>query len=177
MQEGLGRFRAGADADLLGRKDFVFDAHFLAEWRRRFPQAEVHRFADAGHYVLEDAGPEIIPLVRGFPGRGHRLPRPPVDIARHSTFVNIAAHLPAHGPAMSVPTAAVLPPVAQGRAHRRFAMPLHLQELDGESDRLAARVCSSRHLPRHADRADGPAGPRVLRPDLRPVQARRGRSS
>ena len=49
-----------------GEKDFVFDQHFLEEWRRRFPSAEVHAFADAGHFVLEDAGEEIIPLVRDF---------------------------------------------------------------------------------------------------------------
>jgi pimeloyl-ACP methyl ester carboxylesterase len=49
-----------------GLRDFVFDRHFLAEWERRFPLAEVHRFADAGHYVLEDAGEEILSLVRKF---------------------------------------------------------------------------------------------------------------
>jgi haloalkane dehalogenase len=49
-----------------GMRDFVFDHHFLDEWQRRFPKAEVHRFADAGHYVLEDAGEEILPLVRQF---------------------------------------------------------------------------------------------------------------
>jgi haloalkane dehalogenase len=48
-----------------GMRDFVFDADFLAEWERRFPDAEVHRFADAGHYVLEDAE-EVVPLIRGF---------------------------------------------------------------------------------------------------------------
>jgi haloalkane dehalogenase len=49
-----------------GMKDFVFDHHFLAEWVRRFPGAEVHRFARAGHYVLEDEGEQIVPLVRAF---------------------------------------------------------------------------------------------------------------
>jgi haloalkane dehalogenase len=49
-----------------GEKDFVFDRHFRDEWVRRFPKAEVHSFADAGHYVLEDAGEQIIPLVRDF---------------------------------------------------------------------------------------------------------------
>jgi haloalkane dehalogenase len=49
-----------------GMKDFVFDGDYLAEWTRRFPGAEVHRFEDAGHWVLEDAGEEIAPLVRGF---------------------------------------------------------------------------------------------------------------
>lgn len=49
-----------------GARDFVFDDHFLAEWRTRLPQAEVHRLADAGHYVLEDAADEIVPLVQDF---------------------------------------------------------------------------------------------------------------
>lgn len=51
---------------LWGEKDFVFDDHFLREWERLLPAAEVHRFADAGHYVLEDAGEEIVPLIRDF---------------------------------------------------------------------------------------------------------------
>jgi haloalkane dehalogenase len=37
-----------------GKHDFVFDTSYLAEWQRRFPNAEVHLFSDAGHYVLED---------------------------------------------------------------------------------------------------------------------------
>ena len=49
-----------------GMKDFVFDGEFLGEWTARFPAAEVHRFPDCGHYVLEDASREIVPLVRGF---------------------------------------------------------------------------------------------------------------
>ncbi len=49
-----------------GLKDFVFDGEFLDEWTARFPAAEVHRFPDCGHYVLEDASQEIVPLVRGF---------------------------------------------------------------------------------------------------------------
>ena len=49
-----------------GMKDFVFDGEFLDEWTTRFPSAEVHRFPDCGHYVLEDASQEIVPLVRRF---------------------------------------------------------------------------------------------------------------
>lgn len=52
-----------------GLRDFVFDHHFLAEWQRRLPDAEVHAFDDAGHYVLEDAGEEIEPLVTDFLAR------------------------------------------------------------------------------------------------------------
>jgi pimeloyl-ACP methyl ester carboxylesterase len=49
-----------------GLKDFVFDAHFLDEWKRRFPKAEVHEFPDCGHYILEDAAAEVLPLARKF---------------------------------------------------------------------------------------------------------------
>ena len=58
-----------ADVPMLicwGEKDFVFDASFLREWRRRFPCADVHTYPTAGHYVLEDAGDLIVPLVRRF---------------------------------------------------------------------------------------------------------------
>ncbi|PLX74205.1 MAG: alpha/beta hydrolase [Desulfuromonas sp.] len=49
-----------------GLKDFVFDQHFLKEWQRRFPMAEVHAFADCGHYILEDAKDEVIPIIDNF---------------------------------------------------------------------------------------------------------------
>ena len=49
-----------------GDRDFVFDRDYLAEWQRRFPQAQAYLFNDAGHYVLEDASDRIIPLVRSF---------------------------------------------------------------------------------------------------------------
>jgi haloalkane dehalogenase len=65
----LGRLEALPILICWGRQDFVFDDAFLAEWRRRLPRAEVHAFADAGHYVLEDAHEAIIPLVHDFLGR------------------------------------------------------------------------------------------------------------
>ncbi len=49
-----------------GGKDFCFNDHFYHEWQRRFPQAKCHYFPEAGHYVLEDAGEEIEPLVTAF---------------------------------------------------------------------------------------------------------------
>jgi haloalkane dehalogenase len=66
---GLGQFDARPVLICWGERDFVFDHHFLAVWERVLPHAEVHRFADAGHYVLEDAGDEIIALVQGFLAR------------------------------------------------------------------------------------------------------------
>jgi haloalkane dehalogenase len=44
----------------------VFDRHFLDEWIRRFPRAKVVRFADCGHYILEDATEEVVGEVRQF---------------------------------------------------------------------------------------------------------------
>jgi len=49
-----------------GMKDFIFDHHFLEEWEKRFPDAEFHRFEDVGHYILEDAPEDVIPLVQHF---------------------------------------------------------------------------------------------------------------
>ena len=51
-----------------GERDFVFDAPFLNKWLEYFPEAEVHRFADCGHYVLEDGGPALINTISNFIG-------------------------------------------------------------------------------------------------------------
>jgi haloalkane dehalogenase len=56
-----------------GERDFVFDPDYLAEWRRRFPHAEVHCFPGAGHYLLEDEPDAVADRVRDFLAR-HRLP-------------------------------------------------------------------------------------------------------
>ncbi len=66
VQEGLHRFRKVPTLICWGMKDFVFDDSFLREWRRHLPEAEVHTFSDCGHYILEDAGDDILPLVREF---------------------------------------------------------------------------------------------------------------
>jgi haloalkane dehalogenase len=49
-----------------GMRDFVFDEAFLNQWRAYYPTAQVHRFQAAGHYVLEDAGGELIPIIQRF---------------------------------------------------------------------------------------------------------------
>jgi haloalkane dehalogenase len=49
-----------------GELDFVFDTTFLAEWRRRFPKAQVHSYPEAGHYILEDMQTEVVPLIANF---------------------------------------------------------------------------------------------------------------
>ena len=49
-----------------GLRDFVFDRHFLEGFRRALPNAEVHAFEDANHYVLEDKHEVLVPAIRGF---------------------------------------------------------------------------------------------------------------
>ncbi len=49
-----------------GGRDWCFDLSFFESWRERFPQAEADVYADAGHYVLEDAHERIIPRLREF---------------------------------------------------------------------------------------------------------------
>ena len=65
-QDGLAALSSVPMLLCWGLKDFVFDSHFLDEWQRRFPAAKVHRFENCGHYILEDAEPEVIPLITNF---------------------------------------------------------------------------------------------------------------
>jgi pimeloyl-ACP methyl ester carboxylesterase len=51
-----------------GEKDFVFDAPFLNKWVEYFPDAEIHRFPDCGHYILEDGGLALINTISKFIG-------------------------------------------------------------------------------------------------------------
>ncbi|MFO7726554.1 MAG: alpha/beta fold hydrolase [Oceanipulchritudo sp.] len=51
---------------LWGMRDWCFHEGILAQWQRRLPEAEVHTFTDAGHYLLEDEGPEVIGRIGAF---------------------------------------------------------------------------------------------------------------
>ena len=72
VEEAGRRLREFADRPALlgwGLKDFVFDRHFLDGFRSAWPQAEVHAYPDAGHYVLEDKPAELVQAVREFLAR------------------------------------------------------------------------------------------------------------
>lgn len=49
-----------------GLRDFVFDRHFLDGFTSALPNADVHAFEDAGHYVLEDKHAALVPAIRAF---------------------------------------------------------------------------------------------------------------
>jgi len=71
--EVLDRIEAGlkelADWPILmawGMKDWCFRPECLERFNRHWPEAEVHRIADAGHYVIEDAAEEVGQKVQEF---------------------------------------------------------------------------------------------------------------
>lgn len=51
---------------LWGKRDFCFHDYFLHRWMEIYPHAAVKTFESAGHYVLEDAGDEIIKELKKF---------------------------------------------------------------------------------------------------------------
>ncbi len=68
-QENLYRFQETPMLICWGERDFIFDGDFLREWIRRFPKAQVHRFPEAGHYLLEALPEAIGILIRDFLAR------------------------------------------------------------------------------------------------------------
>ncbi len=83
-----------------GMKDFVFCSKILDEWVRHFPDAEVHRFEDAGHYILEDAAEEVIPIVEKFiktkvhgAKTAKQTEHETKDNIKNSDFVDLTEHL------------------------------------------------------------------------------------
>jgi pimeloyl-ACP methyl ester carboxylesterase len=58
-----------------GMRDWCFRPECLERFEKHWPQADVHKFADCGHYVVEDAHERIVPLVRTFlaqhPAKAH----------------------------------------------------------------------------------------------------------
>jgi haloalkane dehalogenase len=61
---------------LWGMKDFVYDRHCLDEWLRRFPEAEVIRFNEAGHNLFEDEPEAITLAVQSFLKKPHLVREP-----------------------------------------------------------------------------------------------------
>jgi cis-3-alkyl-4-acyloxetan-2-one decarboxylase len=66
IENKLGGFSDTPKLACWGLRDFCFSEHFLDQWRVRFPDLQEERFADAGHYLLEDATNECIPRIVAF---------------------------------------------------------------------------------------------------------------
>lgn len=66
IERGLSQFVELPMLLMWGERDWCFTADFLAEWQRRFPDAAVARFPEAGHYVFEDAREAMIDRLGRF---------------------------------------------------------------------------------------------------------------
>jgi haloalkane dehalogenase len=66
IQAGLAQFRQTPTIICWGERDVVFPPKVLDIWREHWPHAEVHRFPDCGHWLLEEAPDEIAACIRTF---------------------------------------------------------------------------------------------------------------
>lgn len=66
IENGLADLREKPMLLCWGGRDFCFNDAFYREWRQRFPSAESHYFAGAGHYLLEDALEPVGEKIKAF---------------------------------------------------------------------------------------------------------------
>ena len=66
IENGLSQFRMHPVCLIWGMKDWCFTPWFLQKFQEFFPQAEVHRLEDAGHYVVQDAPERVVEILRRF---------------------------------------------------------------------------------------------------------------
>src|SRR6185369_7459963 len=69
IEAGLESLRTMPIQLIWGMRDWCFRPECLERFIGHWPQAEVNRFEDCGHYVVEDAHERIVPLMRDFLGR------------------------------------------------------------------------------------------------------------
>jgi haloalkane dehalogenase len=63
IAKGLGKLGNKPAKIIWGMRDWCFHEGILKEWPHYLPQAKIHPFDDAGHYLLEDQGPAIYKVV------------------------------------------------------------------------------------------------------------------
>lgn len=66
VEDGLATLEGKPVLLAWGMRDWCFSPSFLAEFRRRFPAATVHEYADCGHYLPEDAGEDLLMRAEAF---------------------------------------------------------------------------------------------------------------
>ncbi len=124
-----------------GMKDFVFCGKILDEWIRHFPQAEVHRIPDGGHYILEDAADVLIPRIKTFLYKkivhGPAAPAPQTDDTAPAgeDFVSLNDHLTSLARAHP-DKPVVVQMVGMKNGKGKYAS-LTYAEVDRESNRIA----------------------------------------
>lgn len=66
LEAGLPRLSEKPMLLAWGMRDWCFTPWYLSEFRRRFPAAEVLELPAAGHWLTEDAGPELLAALTAF---------------------------------------------------------------------------------------------------------------
>ncbi len=66
IEKNLGLLKSKPVALFWGDDDFCFTPNFRKRFEKEFPNAEVHAWADCGHYVVEDALERILPAITAF---------------------------------------------------------------------------------------------------------------
>lgn len=66
MDRGMAGLRHLPALIVWGERDTVFTLEFLRGWTTRLPQAEVRRFPDAAHFVVEDLADQIPAMLADF---------------------------------------------------------------------------------------------------------------
>ena len=66
IENQLALFRNKPVAFIWGMQDWCFSPDFLARFLQFFPEADVHRLAEAGHYLLEDDPETVIDVMERF---------------------------------------------------------------------------------------------------------------
>ena len=66
IENSLQKFQKNQTLICWGEQDFCFNDHFFKTWIKHYPNAEVHKISNGGHYVLEDGGEKILILIRDF---------------------------------------------------------------------------------------------------------------
>lgn len=68
VEAGLTQFRDHSIRIIWGGADFCFNDWFFRRWQEIFPHAETQYLPAAGHYVLEEAGREVLAGIAAFLG-------------------------------------------------------------------------------------------------------------
>lgn len=66
IEEKLPLFRNKPVCLIWGMLDWCFSPEFLSRFLQEFPEAQVHRLEQAGHYLLEDEPETVIAAIREF---------------------------------------------------------------------------------------------------------------
>lgn len=66
IENSLGKLKDKPMQIHWGKKDPVFNLHYLARFKEEFPEAKVFEYEDAGHFILEDKTEQIISELEKF---------------------------------------------------------------------------------------------------------------